>query len=179
MANLRVGRKSGLILRSGSMRRDTIWEGIAVTETTLASPSAAVIFTGLSATLLALRPLTVVRVRGLIFLQSDQQAASERQQAAFGMAVVSEQALAAGVASVPTPATDIDSDLWFVYQMIFNSFTFSDATGFAKTIQTEAVESKGMRKIEDGDDLLFAIETFSTSSGAVMGKGGRMLVKLH
>ena len=68
----------------------------------------------LNAAALALRPFTVVRTRANLIIRSDQQAASELFEVAYGETVVSEQASAAGVVSVPTPVTEDASD-WHVY----------------------------------------------------------------
>ncbi len=45
----------------------------------------------------------------------DQITASEFVVGAFGMLVVSEDAFAAGAASIPGPFTDAGSDLWMVH----------------------------------------------------------------
>ena len=67
----------------------------------------------LNAAALALRPFTIVRSRFEVGIISDQTAATEDQLGAIGMAVVSDQAVAVGVTAVPTPITDMGSDLWF------------------------------------------------------------------
>ena len=56
----------------------------------------------LSAIGLALRPFTLIRVRGIFTIASDQSAATETQVGALGVAVVSEQAASIGVTAVPT-----------------------------------------------------------------------------
>ena len=179
MANITVGRKSGFVRRGGSMVRATLWAQIAPTESTIATASTAVLFTGFGTAQLAIRPFTVIRMRGVWFCQSDQSAASERQQVAFGASIVSEEALAIGVTAVPTPATNGGSDKFFLYEILMNSFTFKDATGVGRIIETATFDSKAMRKVEEGEDIAIALETFSTSSGAVIGKAGRILLKLH
>ncbi len=113
MARGFVTRRS---FRGGSVqRRKTVWIGIGPTRTSFSGPSVTVLFLGLNATALALRPFTVVRVRGLWHVSSDQEVADEVQHIAMGFAVVSDQAIAAGVASVPTPFAEAASDLWFSY----------------------------------------------------------------
>jgi len=120
MANIRVGRKSGFIERGGRMRRESVWLASGEIFTTFAAANTAVLLTSLGATLLALRPFTVVRTRGILSIQSDQAAAIENQFFAYGHCVVSDQATAIGVTAVPTPDTDDTSDLWFVYERLMN-----------------------------------------------------------
>ncbi len=162
--------------------RETLWVGSAVVQTTLAAASTAVQVFTFAAGILALRPFTIIRTRGGWFIQSDQLAATERHQVALGSAVVTEQANAVGVTAVPTPATDVSSDAFFVYETHLGSFDIATAVGFnagnASGIFKE-FDSKAMRKVEDGFDLSTVIETFATSSGALVEVSQRMLIKLH
>ena len=181
MANIRTARRSGFVLRDGKNRRETFWVGIAPTTTTLATATP-VLFTGFGADSLALRPFTIIRTRGVLNLSSDQVAATEPYLAAFGMAVVSDQALAVGVTAVPTPINEAGSDLWFLYESLTGAFTFGDATGRIDSAGTfKEFDSKAMRKVEDGQDLAIVMEASGagTFEGCNMAKHGRMLIKLH
>ena len=40
--------------------------------------------------------------------------------------MVSDQAVAVGVSAIPTPVTELSSDLWFVHQWIMNSVGAGD-----------------------------------------------------
>ena len=64
---------------------------------------------------LSVPTLTIRRTLGLVNWRSDQNSGDEEPLGAFGMCVVSNEAIAAGVASVPGPYTDADADLWFVH----------------------------------------------------------------
>ena len=181
MANITTRRKSGLVLRSGSMRRKTVWLSIGPTDNALTAASQAVLFTGLNAAALALRPFTVVRTRGLFHVISDQVAASETFGAVLAMAVVTDQALAIGVTAVPTGATDRASDEFYVYEEIIGRYIFGTAVGSETVAETASVrfDSKAMRKVDVGQDIAFTIETQSIVTGAQVKKMGRFLVKLH
>ncbi len=176
-----MARKSGFVRRGGRMVRETLWVGIGETDTALASAGTAVLFTGLTANLLSLRPFTIVRTRGLIHVISDQVSAAETFGAMFGMCVVSDQALAVGITAVPTPGADRASDLWFVYEEIFGRLILNTAIG----VQTygrdgcKYFDSKAMRKIEEGQDLSITVEAMTISSGVQIKKAGRLLIKLH
>jgi len=122
----------------------------------------------------------VMRTHLAIWYRSDQSAASEFTQAAFGMQVVTDSASGAGIASVPTPITDSDSD-FFVYQPLHQEILFKDATGFGLEQGAGSawiVDSKAMRKVGINDDIAMTLEVRS-AVGSAIAIEGRMLVKLH
>ncbi len=161
------------------MVRESRWFEDVPVQSALSAASTAVIQLSLSAEELALRPFTVVRTRGVLFVRSDQQAATETYQAAVGDCVVSEQALAIGVTAVPTPMTDRGSDLWYLFEEVAGIFTFGSAVGFIEGGRTKYFDSRAMRKVEDGQDLIRVVETSSLSSGVFAYTAGRLLIKLH
>jgi len=181
MANIRGSHKSGFITRGGRSVRETVWLAGVCTRSTTAAATA-VLLTSLNAAALALRPFTVVRTRGLIGFKSDQLAGTEPQAGAYGECVVSDQAAAIGVTAVPTPVTDDGSDLWYVYQRFFGEFAFTTAAGFENQAMIQyPIDSKAMRKVEDGQDLITVLETETTacSQGVVFMSYSRFLIKLH
>ncbi len=163
-------------VRSGP-KRTTTWFEFQPAGVTLTTAGGTIIFS-LNAAALALRPFTVVRTRLRCHLRTDQTAASEVQVVGFGLAVVSDQASAAGVASVPTPITDMGSDLWFVHE-VFMSATYGDSAGGqgAPSGQPFSVDSKAMRKVDIGQDIVVVGEFAAAGNGAILITGGRMLVK--
>ena len=128
-----------------------------------------------SAANLDLVPSTIVRTRGIIFVQSDQEAASEHQLGAVGFAVVSEQAAAAGVASVPAPITNETSELFFSW----TPFAVSHGAGTVNNPRGQLFhfDSKAMRKWADGQSIVVVIENAGTL-GLEFWIKFRMLVKL-
>ncbi len=114
-----------------------------------------------------------------VYVVSDQTANTEHQLGAFGWCVVSDQASAIGITAVPTPITDISSDLWFVYQVYFNSVQVSSAVSVFQAGTRYSIDSKAMRKVEDGQDVLGIAEFDASGNGYNLSTGGRMLVKLH
>ena len=179
MANIRRARRSGSIFRGGKSVRESVWLSIAPTTTTITAAGTSVLFTGFSAGALALRPFTIVRTRGTLAIRSDQAVATEVFQASLGLAVVSDQAIAIGVTAVPSPETDRDSDLWFVYETLEGFFVLSSAIGIYEAQIRKEFDSRAMRKVEDGQDVATVLETSSISAGCVILKAGRMLLKLH
>ncbi len=132
-------------------KRESIWFFATPTEVTITT-TGGIIFFSLNAAALALRPFTVVRSIFEMYIRSDQEAAAEIQGCAVGLAVVSDQAVAIGVTAVPTPITDMGSDLWYGYKLITSSS--SSGTGSAVSGRSEVLDSKAMRKVEDGQDMI-------------------------
>ena len=65
---------------------------------------------------------TLLRTRGAMLFNSDQIAAGEEVIGALGMILVSEDAFAAGIASIPSPVNDIDNDGWVLWHPVVNQF---------------------------------------------------------
>jgi len=179
MANIHTRSKSGFILRSGVRRRETAWFAGNYLTTSVAAANTAILLTSLNAAALALRPFTVIRTRGQVCIRTDQLAASETQFGGYGMAVVSDQASAIGITAVPTPVTDDGSDLWYLYQSLMAEIRFGDATGFADMSRCYQVDSRAMRKVEDGQDVIEVVESAGIGAGWVLSSYQRTLIKLH
>ncbi len=165
--------------RGGTVRRMSDWFFIAPGHNTLAGAASAVVVASLNAAGLAARPFTIVRTHMELTIESDQTAASERQIAAIGMAIVSDQASAIGVTAVPTPSTDAGSDLWFAHQWMFNEFLFVSGVGVHPNAGAKySIDSKAMRKVNADEDVLVIAEN-SLAGGSVIGAAGRFLIKVH
>jgi len=98
-------------------------------------------------------------------VDTDQLAASEPFHGAMGLAIVTEEAVAAGVASIPSPYGNSDSDVWMFHQYFANQFTFGDATGFAKTQVQYILDGKAMRKLTTETRLAILVQNASATSG--------------
>ncbi len=161
-------------------RRQSVWAATTWTSVTLGSNSAAVL-TGLSAAGLALRPFTVVRTRGFIYMVSDQAAATESQAIIYGEIVVKQPALAIGVTAVPTPESESQAD-WHVFEPLASQFSFLSAVGFQDPAGVGvAFDSKAMRKVGTDDDLITVVEAAVSpdSEGVEFIVFSRALLKLH
>ncbi len=181
MANINVGRKSGFIIRGGARKRETVWFGGAAFNVAVATTGVSLV-TSLNAAALAFRPFTVIRTRGVLWSRSDQISASEDYGGSYGRAVVSEQASAIGITAVPTPTTDSASDLWHVYEFLIGRMAFGSTASFTDVGHERIIDSKAMRKVEDGQDLVGVVEgpgTGITSVGSQIAGFVRTLVKLH
>ncbi len=178
MANLRVARRSGLVLRGGQQRRNTAWVASVDSTALTALGAGLALLDQAFGNIATLRPFTVVRVRGLVFIDSDQTAALEAQLGALGFLIAQDQAIAAGVASLPTPITEEGSDLWFVHQFFASATSLGNGNGNLRGTSVE-FDSKAMRKVEEGDQVAVLIENADAATGFSFWLKFRMLIKLH
>ncbi len=169
-----MARKSGFIYRAGQRRRETQWLDSPIGVFTTMGSAQAVLLASLTTVEKALRPFTIVRTRGWLSVRSDQQAAVENFAMGFGIAVVSDQAVAVGVTAVPTPTTDDESDAWYIHRIV-QSTNVVDA---GASILGLELDSRAMRKVEEGYDIAMSIEN-PLATGVVVSAYVRTLVKLH
>ena len=104
---------------------------------------------------------TVLRTVGQLTIGSDQTAATEEQIGAMGMIVITDVALAAGIASIPNPFTNTNDDGWYLYVPIGQRVGLVTAPAY----QTYAYDSRAKRKIEDGYSVAIVLANSSTTNG--------------
>ncbi len=109
--------------------------------------------------------LTILRTRAIMAAFPSAPTVDRFMSGAWGIMVVTDTAAAAGVASIPGPATDAADDGWFVHEWYMGAFEFGTAVGFAADMaQQRIVDSKGKRILEEGSVLVIVAETLSGSS---------------
>ena len=108
----------------------------------------------------ALTQPTIVRTRGLMSVKLQVYSADLDCAGALGMCIVSDEAFAAGAASIPRPFDDANWDGWFVWVPWVFRFSFDDATGtqFPASYQVE-IDSKAMRKVSDNETVVVMAES--------------------
>ena len=176
----RTFRPSTSIVRSA--RRQTQWLGRDFdTAPVLLGSSSVILDSVLTVAEKALLPFTIVRTVGTLACFSDQITLREEGFGALGVAVVSEQATAAGVASVPNPVTDVASDLWFQYMTWMCGYQVSGTPASAQgnSLNVFPFDSKGQRKVPDGGDIAVVLANSSAAAGIEYILNMRILVKLH
>ncbi len=122
---------------------------------------------------------TIVRVRGLLSVQPDAYSVDLNVQGALGMGIVSDQAFAAGAASIPGPWSEPDWGGWFVWQAWASRLEFLSAVGVLfsdASERTYMIDSKAMRKVEPNETVVVMAE--SQAGGVNIHSPFRMLVKL-
>ncbi len=118
--------------------------------------------TGLGGNALAVSgPGTLVRFRGHIFAQLDAGGVDERALIACGFILVSNEAFAAGIASVPKPFTDADAD-WVWYGFLSISSGAEAGVVGDSLFDRLPVDSKAMRKVKPSQSLVFVVEVASS-----------------
>ncbi len=125
--------------------------------------------------------LTIMRTRGHIAVMTDQAAAAQEDQiGAVGFAVASDQAVAVGVGSLPTPYTDQDSELWFAFQYFVNRTRIDSASVHSPSgLQIFPFDSKAMRKMATGETLIVVVENGAATHGLVYMLNYSVLLKVE
>ena len=162
-------------------KRQTSWFDI-VPVSVVHTAGSAILLASLTSAEKARRPFTIVRTHLAFQFGTDQLIASETFGLGIGMCVVSDQAAAVGVSAVPTPITDLASDLWFIHQIAMGELLFGSGIGFiedAGPATTVLIDSKVMRKVNDDQDIILVSEGLGLDSGFGLTVAGRLLIKEH
>ena len=160
-------------------RRPTQWVGAcAGLQVTAALPAVATIITEASFSLWP-HP-TLVRQRGQIQVYEQVGAAGTIDSCvALGLILVTAQALAAGVASLPKPSTEIDADwLWYSQSMIAENIA-SPGVNSGILNDRKEVDGKAMRKCDNNMVLVLVADVVDsgTASNIRVNAGFRLLLK--
>ena len=115
--------------------------------------------------------ITLIRTRGILSLQvTAADAVLAGFDGAVGICVVSENAFNAGIASVPTPATDIAWDGW-LWHHIFSiravTATIADGVNAVAVHRTIEIDSKAMRKTNITDVIIAVLEATEMTSATL------------
>ncbi len=123
--------------------------------------------------------LTIVRIRGICAVWSDQVAASEDQVGALGFIVVTDDAAAAGATAVPGPVTDKTAD-WFFMLNFIQRINVGTAVGIEPHFEHQyAVDGKAQRIIEPAETIAMVAESQAESDGFVISMQGRVLSRVR
>ena len=112
---------------------------------------------------------TLVRTRGRIMVRVEASGTVNNQfTGAVGMLVVSAEAFAAGLAAISTPLDDIER-AWYVYEpfAVMGRITGSSSGNDLVSVVEFAFDSRGQRKLKQGDMLVTVVEC--TQRSAVTG----------
>ncbi len=94
--------------------------------------------------------------------KSDQIAAGETPFGVVGACVVSAQAVAAGVGSLPDPVTQIDADVWRLFQPLYIAVGADAAVPY----QLYQVDSRLNFKLNPGENLAYICANNHSTHGA-------------
>ena len=159
--------------RSDSNRRKTEWSVYDQGGFTNVASAGATILSGISFE----NPGTIVRTRGMIGLKPTNPEVSVEIVGAFGIGLVSAEAFAAGVASVPEPFTDSDWGGWMVIESFAFDWDFGTGVGAQFDSIMLPIDSKAMRKVEPSTVMVVVAESLTGAFDIV--DGTRLLQMLH
>ena len=103
--------------------------------------------------------ITLVRNRGMVSVHPDAFAADVNIVGAFGVGIVSAEAFAAGVGSMPSPYSDADWGGWSTWESFAFHLEFQSGVGVELQSVMINVDSKGMRKVSSNEVLVFLAES--------------------
>jgi len=121
-------------------------------------------------------PLTVVRIRGHMTIIPDSTAADVSIVGAFGMGIVSAEASAAGIVSIPEPFSDADWGGWMLWRSFAMRFESITQAGVLLANWAFELDSKAMRKMSPNEVLVAVVE--SQSGAFAISVATRVLLKL-
>ena len=157
---------------SRAPKRTTQWVGSA-DQGTVAVAAGAKVIQQSNATL---GGTTIVRTRGVMDMRPQGFSADIEVIGALGIGLVSDQAFAAGIASIPGPFTDPDWDGWFMWEAFSYRFELTTDVGRMIIPYLMTLDSKAMRKVGQNQTLVVMVESQAAAFAASV--HFRMLVKL-
>ncbi len=158
-------------------KRQTTWVGPADQDYVLVASGAVAINQSFDPVAAGMNKPTITRVRGLVSITPASGAADVEINGAWGFAVVSDQAFAAGAASIPGPYDEAGWDGWFAWGAFSMKLDVTSDIGrlspFGKSWE---IDSRGQRKVSDNETIVVMVES---NLGAVeIAIVHRMLLKL-
>jgi len=154
------------------------WDGIPSWQQTISVDS-----TRAGSSLGFLIPATILRVRSRILISNDSPADTEQVNLAFGLGIVSSDAVAAGAGSLPDPDGEPEYPwLWWddiAIQSFGGAVSPVEITPFGEGCREIIVDSKAMRKVKPGETLTWVSSSFrvaGTPTLSVMGSITRVLI---
>ncbi len=155
---------------SRTERQPTNWSRVVETAMVIVPPASKVLMHNLVLSNPGINE-TVRRTRGLLLVNSDQISVQEEQFGALGAMVVSDTAIAVGIASLPDPVTDKDDDGWMLW-VPFLQVTGSGG-GAVQTanpgLNRYDFDSKAMRKVQEGYGVVYVVANASASFSIEVG----------
>jgi len=123
-------------------------------------------------------PATILRMRGNILLNFDAAADNSRQNIGIGIGIISSDAFAAGVASVPDPLAESDYPwLWWTVMPLVNDLQIAGESLQVCVAARVEIDSKAMRKVKPGQSLAVIYQTSAAVTATNIQQGNiRVLI---
>ena len=146
-----------------TQRRARVWDGTQLSLIQLAGGTAGFSVLITEANLDAKDKPTIVRIRGLLHIAMDRSAevAEDKAVITYGIGLMEGRAVAAGIASLPLPATDSEWGwMWIGSATLASPTTLTEPEQGAR-FQRTVIDSKSMRKAGPGEVLVLVTEVTS------------------
>ncbi len=147
--------------RRSSRTPNLEWSNTSFIDTAVSGSSTKVLIGGLTPG--AALDFTILRIRGVFGIKSDQSAADEDQLGALGFIIVNADAFTVGITAIPGPITDASAD-WFLWMPFAHSFEFSTGVGSMADFRHEHVIDNKAQRVFQGTEKRVAIVVESTSA---------------
>ena len=148
-------RRRSFIRDTGRIGRLTEWIGPADQEYVAVASA--------GATLVASAPFespgTIMRTRGHVSIRPEVVSADLSIVGAFGIGIVTSEALAVGVTAVPHPFRDADWGNWYVWRSFSYREEFQTAASVNFLSWDFEVDSKAMRKVRSNESFVMVAES--------------------
>jgi len=119
--------------------------------------------------------LTITRVRGFMMWTTDNPQSDEVQIGAWGMAVVSSDALGVGITALPTPVGDPNYP-WFAYEIFGSEKHVLD--GVAQSVEKQ-IDSKAQRILGPAEVIILVVSNVAATAGLKFWSGVRVLSRVR
>ena len=166
---------------SRGQRRQAAWADISLFSRLNALGGAASLGSAFTAIGLTER-LTIARIRGSVSCHLDVGAALDAYTLGVGVIVVKDEALVAGIGSMPGPLSGLEQS-WIWHHMFSLGPAATATTDGAQILlnQTIELDTKAMRKVQDGDTLAIVWEGVQDNGTPTADAlcSARMMVLLH
>jgi len=152
-------RRGRVPVVSRAPKRKTIWVGTADQGEVAIGSGLSVVISSFDPSLLSILKATVVRVRGIFQMHPTIMTGTDLVYGgAYGLCIVSDEALAAGAGSIPRPFDDDDWAGWFVHGYYAGRLE-DDVDGNIFAPPSTFIDSKAMRKVGPGESIVWMVES--------------------
>jgi len=160
--------------RSNARIRDYSWTGLRGVLLSIASNAAALVDVASVAV-----AATLMRTRGQLLAQIDGPVDGDANAVALGIIIVTEEQIAGGASTVPSPTFDLDAEwLWHGYMLL----SAQAGTGVGASLNVGSVvdrlvvDSKAMRRMKQSQHVALAVESNSLSGTGLLNVFGAFRV---
>ncbi len=151
-------------VRARVAKRQKVWVGTADQGEIAIGSGLSVIISSFAPDVLSILKATVVRTRGIFEVHPTAFGADLSYGGAYGLGIVSDEAFAAGAASIPRPFDDDDWAGWLVHGFYGGHLEFQSGVGIMMSLDPVVIDSKAMRKVGPNETLVWVVES---QAGAV------------